>query len=95
MVAHTAVRDALMGLVQGGSVPRSLVLPVLFHAIPFLEAPLLAFSLKDVQCLTRWLTDVTIAMEVGSVEVGMHDRHLKDVRLALIRAQARCGVYAH
>ena len=95
MAAQSSVRDALMTLVQGGCVPWSLALPLLLSAIPFLEAPLLAFSIKDVQIMTRWLTDVTFAQECGSVEIGMHERHIKDVRLALARAQARCGIYAN
>ena len=65
MPSHVAVRDAVMGLVHDGCVPRALVLTLLFHIIPFLEAPVLAFSLKDVQALMRWLTDVSISQVRG------------------------------
>ena len=86
-----------MGLVLGGSVPRGLTLKLLFHAIPFLEAPVLAFSPKDMQTLVRWLADYQIAQDSsGHAEsVGLHVRHGKDVQLALTRALARSSVYAN
>ena len=98
VAAYAAVRDAVMGLAHSGCVPRDMVLPLLFYAIPFLEADVLAFSLKDAQVLTRWLTDVTImqeADELGGNVGGLHVRHIKDVRLALARTLARSSVYAN
>ena len=98
MAAYAAVRDAVMGLSHSGCVPRDMVTPLLFYAIPFLEADVLAFSLKDVQVLTRWLTDVTVIQEAdepaGGIS-GLHVRHIKDVRLALVRTLARSSVYAN
>ena len=97
-VVSAAVRDATMGLVLGGCVPRGLTLTLLFHIIPFLEAPVLAFSPADVRALLRWLTDYQIAQQDSSAgpgsSAGIHVRHIKDVQLALTRALARSSVYA-
>jgi hypothetical protein len=41
----------------------------------------------------RLLTDMTIAEISGFFKCGLHDRHVKDVRLALSRALARSHVY--
>ena len=98
VAAYAAVRDAVMGLAHSSCVPRDMVTLLLFYAIPFLEADVLAFSLKDVQVLTRWLTDVTVIQEAdepaGGIS-GLHVRHIKDVRLALVRTLARSSVYAN
>ena len=97
VAAYAAVRDAIMGLAHSSCVPRDMVMPLLFYAIPFLEADVLAFSLKDAQVLTRWLTDVTITQEADERGGGigsLHVRHIKDVRLALARTLARSSVYA-
>ena len=77
--------------------PRGLTLTLLFHVIPFLEAPVLAFSPNDMQTLVRWVVDYQIAEESsGHAEcVGLHVRHVKDVQLALTRALARSSVYAN
>lgn len=42
-----------MPLLQHSAVPQRLVLVLLFHTIPYLEAPTLAFTLQDVQALMR------------------------------------------
>ncbi|KAG1660588.1 hypothetical protein FOA52_003019 [Chlamydomonas sp. UWO 241] len=92
--AAAPVRDAAMALVAGGCVPRGMRAPLLFHLLPALEARATAFGVGDCQVLTRWLTDVELARQAGAAEMGLHPRHVKDVRLALARASARAHMYA-
>lgn len=91
---YKAVRDALMELVRSCVVPLRMALPLLFHVIPFLEARTLTFGVEDVQALIKWLTDVLLAHEVACLDLDMHERHIKDIRLALARALSRSHVYA-
>eukprot|EP00955_Chlamydomonas_euryale_P024647 259731-Chlamydomonas_euryale.AAC.12 len=87
-----AASSAAMDLATCGATPRSLGLPLLFHLIPLLEAPYLAFTLAELHALLRWLTDLELAAGAGAMHVGMHPRHVKDVRLALARALARAHI---
>ncbi|GAX75754.1 hypothetical protein CEUSTIGMA_g3197.t1 [Chlamydomonas eustigma] len=88
-----AVRSSVLTLLGSDSVPWRLLLPILFHIIPFLESSSLCFSAQDVRKLMRLLTDLTFAEKSGSFQSCMHDRHIKDIRLALSRALARSHVY--
>jgi len=94
LAAYSSVRDAIMGLLHSGSVPRTMLLPLLFYAVPFLEGPLLAFSHDDIQQLLRSLSSALLCHEGKRHTAGLHERHVKDVRLALARALARSHVYA-
>lgn len=59
--ALLAVRDALMSLMDNDTLPRSTCLPLLFFAVPFLEARCLAFSVQDVQRLLTKVSAVTLS----------------------------------
>ena len=38
------------------------------------------------------MSDVVAAQQAGALELGLHERHVKDVRLALARALARSHI---
>lgn len=93
-------RLALLSLVQQHAAPARLALPLLSQAVPLLELTACPFSPSDVSILMAWLNDSEAALALthgsgaadGDLVPAVHERYVKDVRLALARALARAHV---